>query len=261
MTDDTRGFINVIRDVLLREDAAGLSADGVPANNVGSGNIAGTPPDSPPGAAHRRRKRLAKAQSPKLFKALASEDHVELDLLSDAGQRRFDEGNETGAIDVKPEIDTDSADRDPNPKKKSKKLPSKRSLRRGPDAKIALNPVLPTRFEAVVDEDLPGGTPRIDMLIRLGLGDMKRIWYYRNAIKDPPTANKNPTLRPFVADVLEKLIDMIFRDQVLYNRVRALLTKSDHARGENELPEDADDVFERARFARWKRSRQLGRTA
>ena len=90
------------------------------------------------------------------------------------------------------------------------------------------------------------------MLIRLGLGDMKKIWYYRNAIKDPPTANKNPTLRPFVAEVLETLVDMIFRDQVLYNRVRALLTKSDHSRGENELPEDADDLFERKRFARWK---------
>ena len=89
-------------------------------------------------------------------------------------------------------------------------------------------------------------------MIRLGLGDMKKIWYYRNAIKDPPTANKNPTLRPFVAEVLEKLVDMIFRDQVLYNRVRALLTKSDHTRGENELPEDTDDIFERKRFERWK---------
>jgi hypothetical protein len=252
------GFIRSITRILLED--AGLSADGVPANSAGAGQVDGIgigPRGEPGGVAHRKRKRdaLKSRADRKLHKALTAEGHVELDLmdLSDAGLWRFNEGNKDGAIDAEPTLPNSSDEIDPNPKKKTK-MPSKRSLRRG-DGEILLNPVIPTRFEDVVAEDLPGGTPRIDMLIRLGLGDMKKIWYYRNAIKDPPTANKNPTLRPFVAEMLEKLVDMIFRDQVLYNRVRALLTKSDHTRGENELPEDTDDEKELARFARWKTSR------
>jgi hypothetical protein len=90
--------------------------------------------------------------------------------------------------------------------------------------------------------------------IRLGLGDVKKIWYYREAIRDPEKGVRNPTLRPYVGEVLEKLIDLIFRDQVLYNRVRAILTKQDRTRGEDELPEDVDDSENNARFRRWKRS-------
>jgi hypothetical protein len=61
---------------------------------------------------------------------------------------------------------------------------------------------------------------------------------------------KNPTLRPYVGEVLEKLIDMSFRDQVLYNRVRAILTKQDKTRGEDELPESVEGGNER--FLRWR---------
>jgi len=59
-----------------------------------------------------------------------------------------------------------------------------------------------------------------------------------------------------VGEVLEKLVDLIFRDQVLYNRVRAILTKQDRTRGENELPEDASDSEDNERFRRWKRSQE-----
>jgi hypothetical protein len=155
MTDDTRGFINVIRDVLLREDDAGLSAEGVPANSAGGGQVDGIgigPRGESGGIAHRKRKRIAKARDPKLFKKLSSEGHVEFDLLSDAGQRRFCEGKSEGAIEVEPILPNNPKEIEPNPRKKKLKTPSKLSLKRGPDASIALNPVIPTRFESVVDE-------------------------------------------------------------------------------------------------------------
>jgi hypothetical protein len=82
---------------LLREDA-GQSADGVATNSSGAGQIDGIgvgPRGEPGGAAHRRRKRYAlKSRTDrKLHKAPTG--RVELDLmdLSDAGKRRFDEGN------------------------------------------------------------------------------------------------------------------------------------------------------------------------
>jgi hypothetical protein len=75
-----------------------------------------------------------------------------------------------------------------------------------------LHPELPRgQFEEVVDEDRAGGTPRIDMLIRLGLGDVKKIWYCREAIRDPQKGVRNPTSRPYASEVLEKLIDTVSR--------------------------------------------------
>ena len=74
------------------------------------------------------------------------------------------------------------------------------------------------------------------------------------AIRDPEAAVKNPVLRPFVGEVLEQTLDLIFNDAQLYNRFRTLLQKQDKIRGENELPEDENE-----RFLRWKRS-QNGRS-
>jgi hypothetical protein len=257
MSDD-RGFINVIRGVLLREDA-GLSSDGVPANPAGGGQVdgIGIGARGEPGGVARKKRRIAKLRNPKLFKAMPSEDNVELDLLSDAGQWRFNEGKD-GAVDTDPTLPNSPADIDPNPKKSKLKTPSKRSLRRGA-SEILMNPVIPTRFEDVVAEDRAGGTVRIDYLIRIGLGDVKKINYYRQAIRDPEAPFKNATLRPFVGEVLDQTLDLIFNDAQLYNRFRALLQKQDKTRGENELPEDESDIHERARFARWKQAQQLAR--
>jgi hypothetical protein len=88
---------------------------------------------------------------------------------------------------------------------------------------------------------------------------VKKINYYRTAIRDPEIAMRNATYRIYVVEVLEKLLQLIFNDAQLYNRVRAQLQKDDHPRGENELPEDADDVLERKRFARWKADIALNR--
>jgi hypothetical protein len=190
-----------------------------------------------------------------VFKALSSEGQVEFDLLSDAGQRRFCEGKSEGAIEVEPILPTSSKEIEQNSKKSKKKPSSRRSLRAADGSKILLNPVIPTRFESIMDEGLPGGISRIDYLIRIGLprpDAVKKINYYRVAIRDPDVAMKNSTYRIYVVEVLEKLLQLIFNDAKLYNRVRALLQKDDHPRGENELPEDADDPYERRRFARWK---------
>jgi hypothetical protein len=115
-------------------------------------------------------------------------------------------------------------------------------------------PVLPSRYEDRIAEDRAGGTVRIDYLIRIGLGDVKKINYYRQAIRDPEAAVKNATLRPFVGEVLEQTLDLIFSDSQLFNRFRTLLQKQDKTRGENELPEDEDE-----RFRKWREQSQYAR--
>ena len=159
----------------------------------------------------------------------------------------IDEGD--SIVNTSPTIDKDPKDLDPNPKGKA---PTKKKLRRG-DAEIILNPEIPNRYEDVVDEDRPGGMVRIDYLIRLGLGDVKKINYFRQAIRDPEAAVKNPTLRPYVGEVLERTLDLIFKDAQLYNRFPTLLQKQDSTRGEDELPEDEND-----RFAAWRAQRDEG---
>jgi hypothetical protein len=244
----TDGFITSIKKILLED--AGLSGDPVPANNIGSGNIAGTPPDSPPGAAHRRRKRLMSRRDRNLHKALTAENGVvELDLLSYAGQHRFDEGKD-GVIDTKPEISLSGNEVDPNPKK-SKKLPSKLSLRRGPDAEILIDPIVATRFEDVVAESHKRPkrpTQRCDFLVKMGLGDIEHLTWYRNALQDPFICVNSAQYRPVVAEVLDQLLDLIFADPVLYNRLRMQLLQN----REREQSEDTDEL---ERFARWKASK------
>jgi hypothetical protein len=242
------GFITSIKKILLED--AGMSADGVPANSVGGGGVQGIgfgPKGEPGGTmSHRRRKRRAKAQSPALFKALAAEGHVEFDLLSEAGQRRFNEGKSEGAIDARPEIDTDSPDRDPNPRK-SKKRPSKLSLRRGPDASIEIDPILPTRFESY-ESRRERPTQKCDYLCKIGLAgdDLKHLTWYRTVLKDPDVCINNASMRPVAANVLNRILDLVFDDPVLYNRIRLRLL----AHREHEQFEDVDD--ELARYAAWK---------
>ena len=73
---------------------------------------------------------------------------------------------------------------------KKRKAPAKKNLKRG-DAEIVVDPELPHRYEDAVDEDRPGGTVRIDLLIRSGLGRVEKINYYRQAIRDPESAVKS----------------------------------------------------------------------
>ena len=126
---------------LREDDGAGTSQDGVATNNAGSGNIAGLPPDSPPGMTHRKRKRLAKAWNPKLFADLArggaktiemshyKEDAVELNRYAD----EIDESNKDGSIEVEPILPNNPKEIEPIPKRKKKSKPSGRSLRAAPN--------------------------------------------------------------------------------------------------------------------------------
>lgn len=64
---------------------------------------------------------------------------------------------------------------------------------------------------------------KIDYLIRLGLGDQDRLTFYRQVMADPGKANQTPYLRKYVAEVLDLLLDLIFNDTVMYNRLHTKL--------------------------------------
>lgn len=268
MLDDDRGFIKVIKSVMLSEDA-------VAANAVGGGRVAGLGVENPDisnqgepgGMTHRKRKREAfkTAKDRRLYKKLSAEGHVEFDLLSDAGQHRFNEGlgrndgrlghvdrpHPDGPVDTRPEIDTDSADRDRQAKKKSKWKPSKRSLKRG-DGAIEIDPILPTRFESVLDESNPGRgltLTQADFWIRQGMFGPKAVTfinYWRQVLVDPEKAIHNSTYRPYLARAFRDLLSMIDNDIQLKNRVKTILMKYKFRGDEDEIPEEL------ARYAAWK---------
>lgn len=83
---------------------------------------------------------------------------------------------------------------------------------------------------------------RIDYLIRLGLGNQDHLAYYRQAMSNPKRAIMNPNLRKYVAEVLDDILDMIFEDTQMYNRLRTLL-QDDH----KELKEDGNAILAKIR--------------
>jgi hypothetical protein len=82
----------------------------------------------------------------------------------------------------------------------------------------------------------------------MGLGDIEHLTWYRNALQDPSICINSAQYRPVVADVLDQLLDLIFADAVLYNRLRMQLLQN----REREQSEDTDEL---ERFARWKASK------
>ena len=85
---------------------------------------------------------------------------------------------------------------------------------------VVVNPNLVGDRSAVVESR---DTARIDYLIRLGLGDSDRLNFYRQVLTDPKKANEVPYLRKYVAEVLDLVLDIIFKDPQMYNRVRTKL--------------------------------------
>lgn len=69
----------------------------------------------------------------------------------------------------------------------------------------------------------PRSQTETDYFIRLGLGDQDHLSYYRQAIMDPSRANMNPNLRKYVAEVSEQLLDIIWGDAQMKNRLRTIL--------------------------------------
>jgi hypothetical protein len=76
-------LITTIAKILLEE--AGLSSDGVPTNDVGSGKVGGVgiPPNGEPGAGPRTHREIAKRRNPKLFAALRRGGTFEMSKFSE----------------------------------------------------------------------------------------------------------------------------------------------------------------------------------
>jgi hypothetical protein len=77
-------------------------------------------------------------------------------------------------------------------------------------------------IDAVLTENLDD---KIEKLLRVGLGDVNKISMYRKALSDPENAVKTVVLRKYIVDVLDKLLDIIEDDTILYQRLLANLLK------------------------------------
>lgn len=69
-----------------------------------------------------------------------------------------------------------------------------------------------------------GVDDRIDTLIRLGLGDVSKLSFYRQVASAPRRAVDIANLRPLAGEMLERLLGLIVSDQQLYLRLRAVLS-------------------------------------
>jgi len=105
---------------------------------------------------------------------------------------------------------------------------------------IDLNPTLNKRFPDNVSEGV--SQSKADYVIRLGLGDPDKIFFYRQAVMNPERAVTNPQLRHYVAETLERCLDLIFNDPQMWTRAQTLLRRkypnqvaSRHVRGRVQL--------------------------
>jgi hypothetical protein len=239
----------ITKHLLLREDDAGLSSDGLATNAVGTGKVAGlgVPPQGEPGGRRRRRKtdqRLLKALTP-------------------VGRQRFyseqlAEGGNDKAVEINPVLPKDPVELSPH---ESTPKPKKRKLRFRDGGVVEIHPELPHRhFEDVMDE----GNPRrgltltqADFWIRQGLFGPKAkdfINYWRQALVDPERSINNATYRPYVARALRDPLDLCIDDTMLNNRIRTILTKYKFRGDTDEIPESVDDSENNTRFRRWAES-------
>lgn len=88
---------------------------------------------------------------------------------------------------------------------------------------IDLNPTLNKRFPDNVSEGV--SQSKADYVIRLGLGDPDKIFFYRQAVMNPERAVTNPQLRHYVAETLERCLDLIFNDPQMWTRAQTLLRR------------------------------------
>ena len=86
---------------------------------------------------------------------------------------------------------------------------------------VIINPTIPNDkiFESRSET-------KINYLIQLGLGDMDNITYYRQAISNPKKAITVPQNRKYVAEVLDLLMEAIFKDTQLYTRLVTVLQRN-----------------------------------
>ena len=106
-----------------------------------------------------------------------------------------------------------------NPFKKASKdkvADPKHSTRKVKAAFLDLEPNAYKPLKEQMDE-------RIDMLIRLGIGDPGKISFYRTAMQDPAMAVGSATYRPYAGHALASLLQVILSDTSLFNRVLTVL--------------------------------------
>ena len=83
-------------------------------------------------------------------------------------------------------------------------------------------------------------TPKLDVLLRLGLVKSKDIAKYRQALRGGNKALMNPNLRKNLADIMDKLIGLATKDPAIYSRLRSVLPKSIRTNEDNGNPDDKD---------------------
>lgn len=87
---------------------------------------------------------------------------------------------------------------------------------------------------------------KVNYLIQLGLGsDKSKIGMYRRVLSDPRGAVANQVTRQYSAEILDKLLDLIFSDSALWNRTKTLLQRK-HSKSISSLREDISEDGMRA---------------
>ena len=66
---------------------------------------------------------------------------------------------------------------------------------------------------------------KIDVLIRLIAARPEKLQYYRQIFSKPSQAIKDFNIRPYAGEVIDDLVDIILSDEVVYNRIRTILTR------------------------------------
>lgn len=108
-----------------------------------------------------------------------------------------------------------------------KPVVKKKSVKGYVDLAPALNKIDPQNNQSgAMNEDATGiNQSRADYAIRLGLGDPDQLYYYRQCVMDPERAVQNPQLRPYVAEVTERALKLIFNDPQMWTRAQTLLRR------------------------------------
>jgi len=82
---------------------------------------------------------------------------------------------------------------------------------------------------------------QVDYILKMGLaGDKEKLNYYRRVIKNPKASFNEPILRPYAGGMLETLLNILFTDTQVWNRVKTILTrKKQNTRGLREEVSDS----------------------
>jgi hypothetical protein len=70
----------------------------------------------------------------------------------------------------------------------------------------------------------------IDQLIQSGLGNVKKLAYYRIILSDPESGVKNMVYRDLTIDLCKKLFGYAINDPIIFNRLRQLLLQRNEGR-------------------------------